>query len=120
MVGITRIATYFPRRRLDRALLAKAWGTRVAPGARTVAGIDEDALTMAVDAVLECTRDADAADFDALYFASTSSPTAKRGCTSPSSKSTLTPRFARMAAMIEPDMPLPRMATSKVWSIMPS
>ena len=74
MVGITRIATYFPRRRLDRALLAKAWGTRVAPGARTVAGIDEDALTMAVDAVLECTRDADAADFDALYFASTSSP----------------------------------------------
>src|SRR5439155_12840554 len=50
------------------------------------------------------------------------SPTAKRGCTSPSSKSTLTPRFARMAAMIEPDMPLPRMATSKLcvdsWRIM--
>jgi 3-hydroxy-3-methylglutaryl CoA synthase/uncharacterized OB-fold protein len=74
MVGITRIATYFPRRRLDRSLLAKAWGTRVAPGTRTVAGIDEDALTMAVDAVLECTRDLDPQAFDALYFASTSSP----------------------------------------------
>ena len=28
MPGITRLATYFPRRRLDRALIAKAWGTR--------------------------------------------------------------------------------------------
>lgn len=78
MVGLTRIATYFPRRRLDRALLAKAWGTRVAPGTRTVAAIDEDALTMAIDAVLECTRDLDPQTFEALYFASTSSPYAEK------------------------------------------
>ena len=74
MVGVTRIATYFPRRRLDRALIGKAWGTRVPPGARTVAGIDEDALTMAVDAVQACLGDDDPAGYDALYFASTSSP----------------------------------------------
>src|SRR5437763_537253 len=74
MVGITRIGAYFPRRRLDRALIAKAWGVRVPPGARTVAGFDEDALTMATDAVLACLGDADPAVFDALYFASTSSP----------------------------------------------
>ena len=74
MVGVTRIATYFPRRRLDRALIGKAWGTRVAAGARTVAGIDEDALTMAVDVVSVCLRDADPAGYEALYFASTSSP----------------------------------------------
>jgi 3-hydroxy-3-methylglutaryl CoA synthase len=74
MVGITRIATYFPRRRLDRALIAKAWGTRVPPGTRTVAGIDEDALTMAADAVLACLAGGDPSVFDALYFASTSSP----------------------------------------------
>src|SRR5437773_2585196 len=74
MVGITRIGTYFPRRRLDRALIAKAWGTRVPAGTRTVAGLDEDALTMATDAVLACLGDADPAAFDALYFASTSSP----------------------------------------------
>ena len=74
MVGITRIATYFPRRRLERALIAKAWGTRVPAGTRTVAGLDEDALTMATDAVLACVADADPAAFDALYFASTSSP----------------------------------------------
>src|SRR5438046_2833697 len=74
MVGITRIGTYFPRRRLDRALIAKAWGTPVPAGTRTVAGLDEDALTMATDAVLACLGDADPAAFDALYFASTSSP----------------------------------------------
>src|SRR5438552_1823865 len=74
MVGITRIGTYFPRRRLDRALIAKAGGARVPAGTRTVAGLDEDALTMATDAVLACVADADPAAFDALYFASTSSP----------------------------------------------
>jgi hypothetical protein len=74
MVGITRIATYFPRRRLDRALVAKAWGTRVPVGVRTVAGIDEDALTMAADAVFACLDGADPAGPDALYFASASSP----------------------------------------------
>src|SRR5438445_226771 len=37
MVGITRIGAYFPRRRLDRALIAKAWGVRVPPGAGAAA-----------------------------------------------------------------------------------
>jgi 3-hydroxy-3-methylglutaryl CoA synthase/uncharacterized OB-fold protein len=97
MVGITRIATYFPRRRLDRALLTKAWGTRVAPGTRTVAGIDEDALTMAIDAVLECTRGADAADFDALYFASTSSPYGEKQVASMIATAADLPRTASVA-----------------------
>src|SRR6185369_3857206 len=74
MLGVTRIAPYFPRRRLDRALIGKAWGARVPAGARTVAAIDEDALTMATDAVLACLEDADAGDVDAVYFASTSAP----------------------------------------------
>lgn len=74
MVGLTRVATYFPRRRLERAHIAKAWGGRAAPGVRTVAAWDEDALTLAVDASLACIGDADPAGFDALYFASTSAP----------------------------------------------
>src|SRR5215470_13929356 len=74
MVGIMRTGAYFPRRRLDRALIGKAWGTRVPPGTRTVAGLDEDALTMATDAVLACLGDGDPGRYDALYFASTSSP----------------------------------------------
>jgi 3-hydroxy-3-methylglutaryl CoA synthase/uncharacterized OB-fold protein len=74
MSGITRLATYLPRRRLDRALIAQAWGSRTPPGSRTVAAVDEDALTMAVDAALACVGDADPAAFDALSFASTSAP----------------------------------------------
>src|SRR5262245_29598914 len=74
MVGITRLATYFPRRRLDRALLAGAWGSRATPGSRTVAAIDEDSLTMAVDAALACLGDVDPSAFDGLHFASTSAP----------------------------------------------
>src|SRR2546425_6389155 len=74
MIGVTRIATYVPRRRLDRSVIGQTWGARVAPGKRAVAGLDEDSLTMAVDAVLACLDDADPAGLDALYFASTTSP----------------------------------------------
>jgi 3-hydroxy-3-methylglutaryl CoA synthase/uncharacterized OB-fold protein len=73
MTGITRLATYFPRRRLDRALIAKAWGSRVS-GTRTVAGIDEDALTMATDAARVCLDGVSTPGVDAVYFASTSAP----------------------------------------------
>src|SRR5262249_47015145 len=74
MVGITRLGVYLPRRRLDRGLIATAWGSRTAPGSRTVAAVDQDALTMAVDAALACLADADPAGFDGLSFASTSAP----------------------------------------------
>jgi 3-hydroxy-3-methylglutaryl CoA synthase len=75
MAGITSLSTYFPRRRLDRGLIGKAWGVRQPAGARTVAGIDEDALTMAVDAALACVDEVGfRTPLDAMYFASTSSP----------------------------------------------
>jgi 3-hydroxy-3-methylglutaryl CoA synthase/uncharacterized OB-fold protein len=73
MVGIRSIATYFPRRRLDRRLIGEAWGTRPPAGTRAVAGIDEDALTMATDAALACLEGGEDG-LDALYFASTTSP----------------------------------------------
>jgi 3-hydroxy-3-methylglutaryl CoA synthase/uncharacterized OB-fold protein len=74
MPGITRFAPYLPRRRLDRTLIARAWGSRAAPGSRTVAAVDEDSLTMAVDAALACIDGDDPAGFDGLSFASTSAP----------------------------------------------
>src|SRR5262245_43582300 len=74
MPGITRLATYLPRRRLDRSHIARAWGSRVAAGSRTVAAVDEDALTMGIDAALACIEADDPAGFDALFFASTSAP----------------------------------------------
>lgn len=73
MIGIAKLGTYFPRRRLDRALIGKAWGGR-ASGTRTMAAIDEDALTMGVEAVAACVGEAAPAGVDALYFASTSAP----------------------------------------------
>jgi len=97
MVGITRIATYVPRRRLDRAVLGQTWGTRVAPGRRSVAGLDEDPLTMAVDAVLACLDDADPAGFDALYFASTSSPYLEKQVASVVATATDLPRTTAVA-----------------------
>src|SRR3989442_6906187 len=97
MVGITRIGTYSRRRRLDRALIAKAWGARVPAGTRTVAGFDEDALTMAVDAVLACLDDADPAGFDALYFASTSSPYLEKQVASVVATATDLPRATAVA-----------------------
>jgi len=42
------------------------------------------------------------------------SPTAKRGCVSPSKRRTLTPCLARIAAIIEPDMPLPNAGTQPI------
>jgi 3-hydroxy-3-methylglutaryl CoA synthase/uncharacterized OB-fold protein len=71
MTGITRLGTYFPRRRLDRGLIAKAWGGR-ASGSRTVAAADEDALTMAVEACMACGEGG--GPVDAVHFASTSAP----------------------------------------------
>jgi len=74
MPGITRLATYFPRRRLDRALIAKAWGGRAAAGSRPVAAVDEDALTMGIDAALACLEGGEPSAIDGCYFASTSAP----------------------------------------------
>ena len=97
MPGITRLATYFPRRRLDRALIAKAWGGRAAPGSRPVAAVDEDALTMAVDAVLACLGDDDPSAVDALYFASTSAPYLEKQIASVVATAADLPRSAAVA-----------------------
>lgn len=72
MLGIARIGTYLPRRRLDRALIGGAWGGRVR-GTRTVAAFDEDALTMGVEALRACAGDVPGG-VDAVFFASTSAP----------------------------------------------
>ncbi len=97
MPGITRLATYFPRRRLDRALIAQAWGGRTAPGGRPAAAVDEDALTMAVDAALACLGDADPATMDALYFASTSAPYLEKQVASVVATAADLPRAAAVA-----------------------
>jgi hydroxymethylglutaryl-CoA synthase len=74
MVGITAYSVHIPRFRLDRGLIARAWGTAQPAGEIAVANYDEDALSMATDAALACFTDAEAPRIDGVYFASTSAP----------------------------------------------
>lgn len=74
MVGITGYSVYVPRYRLARELIVGAWGSSQPAGEIAVGNYDEDALTMAAEAALECA----APGVDALYFASTSAPYAEK------------------------------------------
>ena len=74
MAGITAYSVYVPRYRLDRGLIARAWGTSQPTGEIAVGNYDEDALTMATEAALACVPADAAAPVTGLYFASTSAP----------------------------------------------
>ena len=74
MAGITSYGAYIPYFRLDRAEIARAWGSAAAPGERSVANYDEDSLTMAVAAARDCLKGIDRASIGGLYFASTTAP----------------------------------------------
>ena len=54
MAGIVSYGAYIPYYRLNRADIAKAWGTGASPGEKAVANYDEDSLTMAVAAAMDC------------------------------------------------------------------
>src|SRR4030042_478267 len=79
MVGITSYGAYIPLHRLSRAELFRAWagigmlGMSV-PGEKAVASYDEDSVTMAVEAVIDCMRGIDPKKVDGLFFASTTCP----------------------------------------------
>jgi hydroxymethylglutaryl-CoA synthase len=73
MIGITGWSAYVPRLRLERSMIAQAWGTPQAAGRRAVANYDEDALTMAAEAVRGLIGE-DATSVEGLYFASASAP----------------------------------------------
>ena len=74
MAGITFYGTYVPFYRLTRAEIARAWDLPSAPGERAVANYDEDSLTMAVEAAMDCTKGVNIDTIDGLFFASTTSP----------------------------------------------
>ena len=74
MVGISSYGVYIPWHRLERAQIARAWGQAPLPGERAVANYDEDSVTMAVAACLDCVTDVDTSPIGTLYFASTTFP----------------------------------------------
>jgi hydroxymethylglutaryl-CoA synthase len=72
MVGITSIGVYLPVYRLELNEIARMWAGRGAGGARSVAGYDEDTITMAVAAALACLKKGGVVD--GLSLATTTSP----------------------------------------------
>jgi hydroxymethylglutaryl-CoA synthase len=82
MVGITACGAYIPLHRLGRQEMGQAWGIPAVPGERSVANADEDSLTMAVTASLECLVGQDLDSIDAVYFATTTSPYTEKQCAS--------------------------------------
>jgi hydroxymethylglutaryl-CoA synthase len=73
MTGIVGFAAYIPRYRLPREVIAKQWDQPSMGGEKAVANHDEDSLTLAVNAAVDCFRETDAR-LDAVFFASTTSP----------------------------------------------
>ncbi len=77
MVGIKFYGAYIPRYRLNHNTIFFAvgfLGTFPAPGENAVANYDEDALTMAVAAGVDCLRGLKREAVDGLYLATTSQP----------------------------------------------
>jgi 3-hydroxy-3-methylglutaryl CoA synthase len=74
MAGITSFGAYIPYLRLTHKTIAAAWGGRASDGELAVANVDEDAVTMAVEAVRDLLAGQNPNAFDALIFASTTAP----------------------------------------------
>ena len=77
MAGIAATGAYIPRYRLGAT--TDGWGSRVE---RAVANFDEDSVTMAVAAGLDCLAGRNREDIDGLLFATTTPPYAEKGCAS--------------------------------------
>lgn len=77
-IGIISIGAHIPYYFMQRSTMAAAWGARGNKGCRSVANVDEDAVTMAVEAVRDCNCQALPAPVTGLYFASTTAPYAEK------------------------------------------
>jgi hydroxymethylglutaryl-CoA synthase len=94
MSGIISYGAYVPLWRLSRDAMGAAWGRASLGGERSVANSDEDTVTMAVEAVLDCLAGIDRNSIDGLYFASTTAPFREKQCAA----------LVAAAADLEPDI----------------
>jgi hydroxymethylglutaryl-CoA synthase len=74
MIGIVSYGAYIPMFRMSREVLAQVWGKSAGRGERAVANVDEDSITMAVEALVDALTRIDRQSIDGLYFASVSAP----------------------------------------------
>ena len=77
MIGISAYGAYVPYTRLPLALVAGRKPKEGGPE-KAVASHDEDTVTLAVAAALDCLNGIDRAQVDGLYFASTTYPLAEK------------------------------------------
>ncbi len=78
MAGITSYGAYIPLHRLPRTQIAAAWGVPPQGGEKAVRNFDEDSITMATTAAIDCLNGIDRSKIDGLYFATTTSPYTER------------------------------------------
>ncbi len=78
MAGITSYGAYIPYSRLPRSVINAAWGRGGGRGEKAVAGIDEDTISMAVAAGIDCLKGTDPKTVDALFLATTTAPYKER------------------------------------------
>jgi hydroxymethylglutaryl-CoA synthase len=74
VIGIVSYGAYIPYHRLERKKIAQAFGDRPQSGEKAVANFDEDSVSIAVGAALDCLAGMDEKAVDVLYFASTTAP----------------------------------------------
>lgn len=76
-VGIISYGIYLPRYRINRKTIqdAMGWLSQAGlAGEKAVSNFDEDSLTMAVSAGIDCLKGYNQEDIEGLYFATTTSP----------------------------------------------
>lgn len=81
MIGITSFGAYVPRYRLTRKTITSAIGwlnSSGVPGEKAVANYDEDSVTMAVAAAIDCLHDAKRNSLDGMFLASVTAPYKER------------------------------------------
>ena len=72
--GIESYGAYIPIYRMSLEVLAQVWGGSARRGEKAIANWDEDSLTMAVEAGIDCLKGIERESVDGLYLASTSLP----------------------------------------------
>ena len=84
MKGIVSYGSYLPLNRINRDSVFKAMGwlhqATYMKGEKCVANFDEDSVTMAVAAAMNCLEGYERNNVGGLYFATTTSPFKERGC----------------------------------------
>lgn len=78
LVGVVSYGAYIPLHALSRELVAKAWDFPLVPGTKSVANADEDSVTMAVEASMDCLTGLEPQSVDGVFFATTTPPYAEK------------------------------------------